>query len=464
MNLADHFATALAFENQALANKMDELRERLRHVERISVNAIEMEEELLEARALVTMYEVMEDNTQEFRNLKRCLTKLAGEFDTYRDCTIFAIARARQYEAEFKAIQEEWIVNHRLRALLLTSRPVIDTLYDDKWPTDPSGGVAWKEIEDKSNRWDVSEFNNIPPYGKTWPNPNEKCLDEIACVFCQNSFGPEGYYRLRTCACLYHPQCLIRGMVTIRRCQVCHATFHPRLYQIFGMQDFMPTHVYYSPYDFPNVALEKHDEQPMEWSWKYKKSKLQLFREYPENWHQNPDTLLWVPDELYPNKPPNHGPKMFIYQSFGWYWVANGPGLNIGKLKKGRGPILYTVIGDISSSDNELEALVDDLPGIGTAAKEAWSNERYHRERYGIATVDLLMHRPAPEVEAWLKGGPRPPRRRIPLSPESMAYRTRSNLRAIERGRATTGQARAPRVLQWREGRSGPNNAIKIDD
>jgi hypothetical protein len=29
MNLADHFATALAFENQALANKMDELRDQL---------------------------------------------------------------------------------------------------------------------------------------------------------------------------------------------------------------------------------------------------------------------------------------------------------------------------------------------------------------------------------------------------------------------------------------------------
>jgi hypothetical protein len=111
MNLADHFATALAFENQALANKMDELRQRLRHVEGISVNAIKMEEELLEARALITTYEVMEDNTQELerqnRNLKRCFTELAGEFDTYRDCTIFAIARARQYEAEFKAIQEE---------------------------------------------------------------------------------------------------------------------------------------------------------------------------------------------------------------------------------------------------------------------------------------------------------------------------------------------------------------------
>jgi hypothetical protein len=171
-----------------------------------------------------------------------------------------------------------------------------------------------------------------------------------------------------------------------------------------------------------------------------------------------------VVDELYPNKPPNHGPKMFIYQSFGWYWVANGLELNTGRLKKGRGPILYTVIGDISSSDNELEALVDDLPGIGTTAEEAWNNERYHRERYGIAAIDLLLHRPTPEVGAWLKGGPRPPRRRIPLSPESMAYRTRSNLRAIERCRATTRQARAPRVLQWGEGGSGPNNAIEIDD
>jgi hypothetical protein len=56
-------------------------------------------------------------------------------------------------------------------------------MYDDKWPTDPSGGVAWKEIKDESNRWDVSEFNNVSPYEKTWPNSNEKCLDGTACIF-----------------------------------------------------------------------------------------------------------------------------------------------------------------------------------------------------------------------------------------------------------------------------------------
>jgi hypothetical protein len=33
---------------------------------------------------------------------------------------------------------------------------------------------------------------------------------------------------------------------------------------MFGIQDFMPTHVYYSLYDFPNVTLEDHIGQPVE--------------------------------------------------------------------------------------------------------------------------------------------------------------------------------------------------------
>ena len=52
-------------------------------------------------------------------------------------------------------------MNHRLRALLLILWPFIDMLYNNKWPTDPSGGVASKEIKDESNRWDMSEFNNF---------------------------------------------------------------------------------------------------------------------------------------------------------------------------------------------------------------------------------------------------------------------------------------------------------------
>jgi hypothetical protein len=44
---------------------------------------------------------------------------------------------------------------------------------------------------------------------------------------------------------------------------------------------------------------------------------------HPDGWpteaDRYPDTLLWMANELYPNKPPNHGLKMFIYQSFSWY-------------------------------------------------------------------------------------------------------------------------------------------------
>jgi hypothetical protein len=55
---------------------------------------------------------------------------------------------------------------------------------------------------------------------------------------------------------------------------------------------------------------------------------------------------------------------MFIYQSFGWYWMADGLRLNIGRLKKGKGPILYIVTGDISSSDNELDNTVFVILGV----------------------------------------------------------------------------------------------------
>ena len=50
--------------------------------------------------------------------------------------TVLAIARARQYEAEFDSIMEEWNRNARLRSLLLTSWPVEETMYLLEWAAD----------------------------------------------------------------------------------------------------------------------------------------------------------------------------------------------------------------------------------------------------------------------------------------------------------------------------------------
>ena len=65
--------------------------------------------------------------------------------------TILAIARARQYEAEFDSIMEEWNRNVWLRSLLLTLWLVEETMYLPEWSADayqaPHGSLYWHLIE-----------------------------------------------------------------------------------------------------------------------------------------------------------------------------------------------------------------------------------------------------------------------------------------------------------------------------
>ena len=37
-----------------------------------------------------------------------------------KTCTLFAMAKARQFEAEFESIQKEWNRNHRMRNMMFT--------------------------------------------------------------------------------------------------------------------------------------------------------------------------------------------------------------------------------------------------------------------------------------------------------------------------------------------------------
>jgi hypothetical protein len=54
------------------------------------------------------------------------------------------------------------------------------------------------------------------------------------------AFGPEGGFYLGSCDHIYHPTYLISFMVTRRRCGVCKAPFHERLYDLFGLYPYMP--------------------------------------------------------------------------------------------------------------------------------------------------------------------------------------------------------------------------------
>ena len=75
-----------------------------------------------------------------------------------------------------------------------------------------------------------------------WPQPSSFVSGVTTCSICLNPFGPEGGMHLGTCEHLYHPFCLISLMVVRRRCSLCKAPFHKRLYKLFGLVPYMPPH------------------------------------------------------------------------------------------------------------------------------------------------------------------------------------------------------------------------------
>jgi hypothetical protein len=76
---------------------------------------------------------------------------------------------------------------------------------------------------------------------KLWPCPSKFVLDLTECVVCMNGFGPEGGFHLGSYEHIYHPMCLISFMVVRRRCALCKAPFHERLYKLFGLVPYMPS-------------------------------------------------------------------------------------------------------------------------------------------------------------------------------------------------------------------------------
>ena len=92
---------------------------------------------------------------------KTIIKELWADIQSMKLETILAIARARQYEAEFDSIMEEWNRNARLRSLLLTSWPLEETMYLPKWTADVyqalSGSLYWHLIEDETHNFDAEK-------------------------------------------------------------------------------------------------------------------------------------------------------------------------------------------------------------------------------------------------------------------------------------------------------------------
>jgi hypothetical protein len=149
-------------------------------------------------------------------------------------------------------------------------------------------------------------------------------------------------------------------------------------------------------------------------------------------WTWNAQKNLYVADELYPNKPPGHGLKIFFYQTLGWHWDTTS-----GQLKSGKHLPWYNAAGLESVSEHDLEQDADDMSMERDPSVELELEERYHKHRLQLAAIDALLYKVTDDaVLKWLNGGPRP-RNAAPLSSGSRSYFTRATTRSIEAGESS---------------------------
>jgi hypothetical protein len=187
---------------------------------------------------------------------------------------ILSVDKNRQMDLEFKKIDIEYLENNVKREFGLTSWAHTDELFP--WPNIPMKKVnnALSIINWKNCGWDYKNsmsYHNLmddPSVQSTklWPNPSNFVLEETICAVCIFGFGPEGGFHLRSCEHIYHLMCLISFMVTCRRCGVCKAPFHKRLYELFGLHPYMPSSWKLNLENAP--ALRQLWGDDLVWSWR----------------------------------------------------------------------------------------------------------------------------------------------------------------------------------------------------
>jgi hypothetical protein len=69
-----------------------------------------------------------------------------------------------------------------------------------------------------------------------------------------NGFGPEGGFYLGSCEHIYHPLCLTNLMVACRHYALCKAPFYQRLYELFGLESYMPISRECDPENTPSLC------------------------------------------------------------------------------------------------------------------------------------------------------------------------------------------------------------------
>ena len=180
---------------------------------------------------------------QEENNMLRArLAQLAATYYHWKVACILSVDRSQQVAKELEKVSKNFVANAPKRENGLTSWALLDDMFPSDMPmleNTEKSLIDWAQ-----NGWDyqkdMSSHIEENQQKVLWPKPAPFVLDHTQCPICLEQFGPEGGWALGSCAHVYHPQCLITQCLIRRRCVICAAPFHERLYTLFNLKTYMP--------------------------------------------------------------------------------------------------------------------------------------------------------------------------------------------------------------------------------
>ena len=235
--------------------------------------------------------------------------------------------RSRQLTLEFDKIDQQYKKKNTQHDWGLTSWNIPDDMFPWGDPLTTTTTIGHTIFDWAQLNWDYenatsshSLANPLQPAQKLWIVLVKFIFDGTICCICFNGFGPEEGYSLGTCKHMYHPICLITHILIQQRCCQCKASFHERLYKLFGLCPYMPPSWEHNPENTPEMPYNWGED--LVWNWKMDAHFLnKLVFNFAMGWENDHEEIVRVAKSIIKrNFQAAKGMRNFFYQCFKGYW------------------------------------------------------------------------------------------------------------------------------------------------
>jgi hypothetical protein len=231
-----------------------------------------------------------------------------------------------QIPSEYRKFDNKYLKNNARRDFGLFSWAHTDELFP--WINTPTKKINneltiidWEKLgwnyENSMSSHNLRGDPSVPSV--KLPNPSKFVLDGTECAVCMNGFGPKRGFHLGSCEHIYHPMCLISLMVACRRYALYKAPFHQCLYELFGLEPYMPTSWECNPKNTPGLHHLWCDDLVLGWLLHdHSHNKSDISSQF--GWKNDHKEIVKVCQKLVGVVFQNQRKRNFFYQCFNGYW------------------------------------------------------------------------------------------------------------------------------------------------